>query len=112
MQALARPVRSDQVIVAHPGQDAAANISRMHDDIHVAFDAHRLVLADQRPLDEIVALAVTVQPLFFRTTVLVHKHVIFFENIFAARARLEQRQVEFARFKRESEVTDLGLYLP
>ena len=93
MQALARPVRSDQIIVAHPGQDAAANISRMHDDIHVAFDAHRLVLADQRPLDEIVALAVTMQPLFFRPPVLAHERVIFVEDVFAGRARLEQRQV-------------------
>src|SRR6266700_2927754 len=73
MQALARPARSDQIIVADPGQDAAANISRMHDDIHVAFDAHRLVLADVRPLDDIVALAMTVQPLFFRPTVLAHE---------------------------------------
>src|SRR5262249_33982361 len=70
VQAFARAVRSDQVIVAHPGQDAAADIGWMHDNIHILFDVHRLVLADEWTLHEIVALAVAVQPLLFRPPVL------------------------------------------
>src|SRR5437016_14552336 len=80
VQALARPARSDQIIVAHPGQDAAANISRMYDDIHVAFDAHRLVLTAQQPLDDVVTLAVPVQALFVQAPALTRERVIVLET--------------------------------
>src|SRR5215469_13199551 len=75
VQAFAWAVRPDQVIVADPGQDAAADIGWMHDNIHILFDVHRLVLADEWTLHEIIALAVTVQPLLFRPSVLAHEGV-------------------------------------
>jgi len=57
VQAFAGAVWSDQIIVADPGQHAATDIGRMHHDIHVSFDAHWLVLPNERPLHQIVALA-------------------------------------------------------
>ena len=60
MQALAGAVGPDQVIVADPGEHAAPDVGRMHDDVHVSFNAHRLIVADERPFHQVVALAVAV----------------------------------------------------
>src|SRR5581483_6530135 len=101
VQALAGAVRPDQVIVAVPRQHTAFEIGRMDDDVHVDLDIHRLVAADERPLDEIVALAVAMQTLFFRPAVLAHEIVVGCEHILASGAWLEQAQVVFAGFERE-----------
>src|SRR5579884_3505552 len=58
VQPLARPVRADQIIVADPRHHVAADVGRVHHDVHVLGDRHRLVVANERPLDQIVALAV------------------------------------------------------
>src|ERR1700693_2157589 len=75
VQPFARAVRSDQPIVAVPRQHAALDIGWVHDDVHVLFDVHRLVIADERPFDEIVALAVAMQALFLGPAVLAHEIV-------------------------------------
>lgn len=58
MQPLTRSIDRDQIIVADPRERVAANISRVHDDIHVLFDTHRLVLANEPTFDKVVALTV------------------------------------------------------
>ena len=66
VQPVARPVAADQIIVAQPVEIAGVDIRRMDDDVHVLLDGHRLVVAHQRPLDQVVALAVAIKPRFAR----------------------------------------------
>src|SRR5512139_4152475 len=58
VDAVDRPVAADDVVVAQPVEIAAIGVGRMHDDVHVLPDRPRLVAADERPLDQVVALAV------------------------------------------------------
>ena len=60
----------------------------MHDDVHVLLDRHRLVVANERPFDQIVALAVAMQPLLLRPAVLAHEIVVGGEDVFARGAGL------------------------
>ena len=94
----------DQIIVADPRQYVAADVSRMHDNIHVLRDRHRLVAADQRPLDQVVALAVAMKAPFLGTAMLAHEIVVGGENLRTVRARLEQPEIELACLQREGEL--------
>ena len=69
MQPLAWPGRFYQIIVTHPREHVATDVGRVHDNVHVLFDRHRLVTADERPLDKVVALTVAVKALLLRPTV-------------------------------------------
>src|SRR5262249_31806193 len=66
VQAFARAVRLDQVVVADDGEDRRRFEGWMYGEVHVGFDSHRLVRADQRPLDQVVALAVRVKAQLWR----------------------------------------------
>src|SRR5690348_17401246 len=59
---------------SYPRHHVAADVGRMHDDIHVLGDGHRLVAADQRPLDQVVTLAVAVQAADRKSTRLNSSH--------------------------------------
>src|SRR6185437_13565689 len=101
MQPFARAVGADEPVIAKPRHRAAADIGRVHDNIHVFLDRHWLVVADQRPLDQVVALAVAVQALLLGPAVLAHEFVIGGEYVLAGSAGLEQGEVEFPCFQRE-----------
>ena len=62
MEPAAGTVLADNVVVAQPIQIAAVEIRWMYHDVHVLCDIPRLVVADQRTFDQIVTLAVTVEP--------------------------------------------------
>src|SRR5262249_48744874 len=97
------PRRLDYVVVAHPRGDVAVNIGRVHHDVHVFLNRHRLVVAHQRPFDQIVALAVAVEPRLLRPAVLLHEGVVFVPDHLAGGAGLEQVESEAARLEREGE---------
>src|SRR5581483_9394821 len=75
VDAVSRTVAADNVVVAQPVQVPTIRVGWMHDDVHVLLDGPRLVAADQRPFDEVVALAVAIEPRFFRPTMLAHERV-------------------------------------
>src|ERR1700687_6230497 len=97
VQAVAWAVAADQIVAAQPVEITGVDIGWMHDDVHVLFDGHRLVVADQRPLDQIVALAVAVKPRLHRPAILAHEGVEAVPDILAGRARLEQVERHLAR---------------
>src|SRR6185312_16335117 len=90
MQAIAGSVAADKVIVAQPVQVAAVNVGGVDDDVHVLLDRHRFVVAHQRPLDQVVPLAVAIEPRFRRPAILAHEGIELVPDVFARRARLEQ----------------------
>src|SRR5262249_49547885 len=61
MNMLGNPMLADEVVVADRRKDALREVRRVADEVHVGGDAHRLVAADQGPLDEVVALAVAIE---------------------------------------------------
>src|SRR5947207_15272525 len=75
VDAVAGAVAADDVVIAQPVQIAAVRVGRMDDDVHVLLDRPRLVAANERPLDQIVALAVAIEPSLFRPAVLAHETV-------------------------------------
>ena len=101
VQPVAGAVAADEVVVAQPVEIAAVDIGRMHDDVHVLLDGHRLVVADQRTLDQIVALAVAIEPRLLGPAVLAHEVVEGLPDILAGRAGLEQVERELARLLAE-----------
>src|SRR5713226_3858910 len=62
VQARTRATRLDEIIVADHGEDRRGLVAGMNREVHVLLDYHRFVGADQRPLDEVVALAVAIEP--------------------------------------------------
>src|SRR5271168_2498000 len=104
VQPFARPVGLDQVVVAYPRQRVATNVGRVHDDVHVFRDRHRLVAANERPFDQVIALAMTVEAFFLGPIILPHEIVIGRENILAGYSGLEQFETELARFQCEREL--------
>src|SRR5258708_34581091 len=79
---------SYQEIVAAPAVGALGDVGRVAHHVRVLQDRHGLVVADERPLDHIVALAVGVQALFLGTPVLLHEGVVLGEDLAALRAGL------------------------
>src|SRR3954462_6600269 len=65
----------DQEVVADPGEASASDMLRMDRHIHVFLNGHGLVAADQRPLHQIVALAVRVEAVLLVALVLAHEGV-------------------------------------
>src|SRR5215510_5333550 len=106
VQAFARPIRPDQIVVADHCEDRRAFIGWMDGEIHVCFDIHRLVGADQRPLDEIVALAVRVEAKLRREAVVAHVVVVLGGNLSRRCSGLEQTQRVRLRLLHRFEAVD------
>src|SRR5262245_41155496 len=81
VQALARPTRPNQVVVADDREDRRRFIGWMDGKIHVLFYGHRLVSPDQRPLHEVVALAVRAKAQLRREAVVAHVLVVLGGNL-------------------------------
>src|SRR6267378_4026630 len=79
---------ADQEIVAAPAVGALGDVGRVAHHVHVLLDRHGFVVADQRPLDHVVALPVRVQSLFLGALVLPHEGVVLGEDLAALRAGL------------------------
>src|SRR6187397_1510423 len=62
VQAGARAIRLDKIIVANDRKDRVILEARMHREIHVLGDGHVFVVTDQRTLDHVVALSVRIEP--------------------------------------------------
>src|SRR5262252_5604061 len=60
VQAFARPVRFDKVVIADHREYGVGLITWMHRKVHAGCERHRLVRSHERPLDQVVALAVAV----------------------------------------------------
>ena len=75
MQPLGAVLR-DQEVVADPGVGVLGVVHRMHRDVHARGERHRLVEAHQRPLDQVIALAVAIEPVLLRAAVLRHEIVV------------------------------------
>src|SRR5581483_7945021 len=73
VQPVAGAVAADDVVVAQPVEIAAVDVGRVHDNVHILLDRHRLIVAHQRTLDEVVALAVAIKPRLLRAAVLAHE---------------------------------------
>src|ERR1700735_4478649 len=58
----------------------------MHRKIHSCFDRHRLVVTDERPFHQVIALAVGIEALFLAAAVGDHVFVVRPEHIGAGRA--------------------------
>src|SRR5712691_6060152 len=95
---------ADQEIVAAPAVGALGDVGRVAHHVHVLLDRHGLVVANQGPLDHVVALAVRVQALFLGTPVLPHEGVVLGEDLAALRPRLHPGQGELLRFQHEGEL--------
>src|SRR6185312_9514542 len=96
VQTIARAIATDQVIVAQPVEIAAVDIRRMDDDIHVLRDGHGLVVADEGPLHQVVALAMTIEPGFGGPAVFPHEIVEGAPDVLARRAGYQQIERELA----------------
>src|SRR5947209_11116759 len=97
VDAVAGTVAADDIVVAQPVQIAAVRVGRMDNDVHVLLDHPRLVAANERPLDQIVALAVAIEPRLFGPAVLAHELVERLPDVLARRAGLEHVERELAR---------------
>src|SRR3974390_1250883 len=97
VQATSGPITTDQVIVAQPVEIAAADVGRVHHDVHILGDWDRLVVADQWALDQIVALAVAIKARFGRPPILPHEVIEGVPDVLARGARLEQIEGDAAR---------------
>src|SRR5436189_5826753 len=73
VDAVAGAVAADDVVVAEPVQIADVRVGRVDDDVHILLDRPRLVAANERPLDQIVALTVTIEPRLLRAAVRLHE---------------------------------------
>ena len=60
VNALARSVLANDIVITYPRPDVRRHMSRMANDVHVLLDAHGLIVADQGPLHHIIALTMTV----------------------------------------------------
>src|SRR5262249_4600512 len=89
VQAVAWAAGLDEVIVADHGEDRRRLIARMNGKVHVFLDRHGLVTADQRPLHEIVSLAVAIEPQLRRQVAAAHVIVVALRDLGARRAGLE-----------------------
>src|SRR3954466_5261614 len=70
-----RAVAADDVVVAQPIEIAAVLVGRVDDDVHVLLDGPRLVPPNEWTLDEIVALAVAIEPRLLGPAVLSHEGI-------------------------------------
>src|SRR5215467_12632853 len=73
VQALGRSVAAGEEIVAYGGEQRRGQHARMDADVHARRDGHALVVADQRALDRLVALAVAVQARLVRPAAAAHE---------------------------------------
>src|SRR5262245_51553715 len=76
VQVLDHAVRLDQEVIADEGEVAAGVEAGMHRHVHVGGDRYGLVGAQQRPLDQIVALAVAVEAQLGRRAMAGHELVV------------------------------------
>ena len=60
VDALARPVVANDIVVTYPRPYIRRHMSRMTNDVHVLLNAHGLILSDQWPFHHIIALTMTV----------------------------------------------------
>src|SRR6185295_15638803 len=76
VQAFARPVGLDQIVVADHREDRIVLVARMHREIHALFDHHGFVGANERPLHQVVALPVRVEAKLRRQSAAAHIVVV------------------------------------
>src|SRR5438034_69103 len=76
VQAIARAVGLDEIIIADHGEDRRGLVTRMHRKVHVPLNRHALIAADQRPFHQIVALAVSIKPQLRRQFAAAHVIIV------------------------------------
>ncbi len=92
MQARTRPAGFDEIVVADHREQRRRLIAGMNREVHVLLDTHGLVGADERPLDQVVALPVGIEPKLRRQATAAHVIVVLGGDLGTGSARLEQPQ--------------------
>ena len=87
---LDRSVRMSEEIIADEHEIGLGGETRVDRDAHVGRDRDGLVVAQERPLDHVVALAVAVEPLLGWRPPAFHERVVSLVDVRAGGARSER----------------------